>query len=230
MTDPQDRRPDGAPGPVEPVLPDDLIPGLIPGEEEATAAELEDDALFDELVSYLDRGEQPPQALLDRSPSNRLAFEALLRVRTMARELLDTDAAATPAADDAWVDRILGNLRREAHAGRDIPLTHPSPRAALVVTEGAVRGLIRAAGDQVPGALVGACRLVGDVTRAGADIEIQVEASVFWGESLPAIAAQLRSAISSTLLQHTELSVVAIDVIISDVHLRLGTPDEGIES
>lgn len=189
-------------------------------DDTVSASELADDELFDELTGFLNRGEEPPQELLDRSASNQIAFRSMLRVRSMAKQLLQVDAASAPALEDGWVTRILGNVRREAHAGRDIPLSHPSPRASLVMTEGAVRGLIRAAGDRVSGALIGSCRLVGDVSLPGASVEVEVEVSVFWGESLPAIANRLRSVIRTTLIQHTELAVSTIDVVISDVHLR----------
>jgi uncharacterized alkaline shock family protein YloU len=173
-----------------------------------------------DLSEYLDRGENPPQDMLDRSPAYGIALEALLRFRSVARSLLQADADAEPARDDSWVSRILTNIHIEARAGRSIPLTAPTPAAELSITEGAVRGLIRAAGDAVPGALVGRCRLDGDVTVPGSPITVAVEADVYWGEPLPDAAQRIREDIARALRRHTELTLAAIDVTITDVHIR----------
>lgn len=173
-----------------------------------------------DLSEYLDRGENPPPEMLERSPEYGIALESLLRFRAVAQSLLQAAADAEPARDDSWVSRILTNIHIEARAGRSIPLTPPTPDAELSITEGAVRGLIRAAGDSVPGALVGRCRLDGDVTVPGSPITVNVEASVYWGEPLPDAAQRIREDITSALGRHTELKIVAIDVTITDVHLR----------
>ena len=156
---------------------------------------------------------------MQSSPENLWARAALLRVRVAARLLVDVDADGG-GAPEGWVEGILGNLTREVRAGRSIPLSHPSPRASLSLTEGAVRGLVRAVGDQTDGILVGRCVLDGDVTVPGSPVVVKVEASVFWGEPIPESAERLRAAIAGALLQHTELSVEAVDVTITDVHLR----------
>ncbi|MFP7761973.1 Asp23/Gls24 family envelope stress response protein [Marisediminicola sp. LYQ85] len=179
-----------------------------------------DDAIIDLLTDYIERDETPPAELLDRDPEYDLAYRSLLRVRSVAAELLEQDAAEDVGRDDSWVTSIIANVNRESRAGRSIPLAHPSPRATLTVTEGAVLALVRAAGDAVPGAIVGKCRLRGDVTVPGEPIDVLVEVSVFWGEDIPAVAARIRSEVSTSLLQHTELAVSSIDVLVSDVHLR----------
>ncbi|MDO9395342.1 MAG: Asp23/Gls24 family envelope stress response protein [Herbiconiux sp.] len=187
----------------------------------------DDDAPGDDLLSvfgdYLDRGEEPPRDLIDATPEGQLAYAALLRVRDAAGDLIDieSDGAAAPAG---WVEGILAEVQREVRSGRSIPLTHSSPRAALSITEGAVRALIRAAGDAVDGLLVGRSRLEGDVTMPGEPIVVRLDASVFWGESIPEAAERLRSAVAATLLQHTELNIAEIEVTVTDVHLRR-TPD-----
>jgi len=196
---------------------DDLI-----GRDDSSAH----DDILDVLGGYLDRGEEPPAELVESSPENHLALAALLRVRDAAQSLVEVedDDEGPPIG---WVDGILANLQREVRAGRSIPLTHPSPRAKLSVTEGAVRGLVRAAGDAVDGALIGRCVLEGDVTVPGSPIVVRLEASVFWGENIPAVAEQLRQAVAQALLQHTELRIEAIDVTITDVHLRRSSPITG---
>ncbi|MCS5734586.1 Asp23/Gls24 family envelope stress response protein [Herbiconiux daphne] len=187
------------------------------------------DDIVDVLSDYLDRGVEPPRELIEQSPENHLALAALLRVREAARSLIDVDEGGLSTGDEGWIDSILTNLHREVKAGRAIPLTHPSPRANLTLTEGAVRGLVRAAGDSVDGVLVGRCVLDGDVTVAGSPVVVRVEASVFWGEPIPAAAERLRVAIAGALIQHTELAIEAVDVTITDVHLRR-TDDEGQQS
>ncbi|MFB2555481.1 Asp23/Gls24 family envelope stress response protein [Herbiconiux liangxiaofengii] len=185
------------------------------------------DDILDVFNDYLDRGEQPPAELIDASPENQLAWAALVRIREAATSLIDLEAEADadPLAP-GWVESILANVQREVRSGRSIPLSHPSPRARLSLTEAAVLGLIRAAGDTVDGVLIGRCVLEGDVSEPGAPVRVRVDASVFWGESIPERAELLRAAIAHTLLEHTELRVESIDVSVTDVHLRRAH-DEG---
>jgi hypothetical protein len=105
--------------------------------------------LIEVLSDYLDRGEAPPSELLNASPDHHLALDALLWFRRVTRDLLSDDVAAEPVRDDGWVATILANIQSEARAGRSIPLAHPSSIADLSMSEGAVRGLVRAAGDAV---------------------------------------------------------------------------------
>jgi hypothetical protein len=176
--------------------------------------------IIEDLSEYLDRGENPPQELLDGSPAHAIALESLLRFRAVARNLLQSDADAEPARDDSWVSRILTSIHSESRPGRSIPLAPPAPNAELSLTEGAVRGLIRSVGDSVPGALIGRCRLDGDVTAPGSPIIVELEASVFWGEPIREAAERIRSEIAAALHRHTELTIAAINVTITDVHLR----------
>lgn len=201
------------------------VPDARDAAEASDALDAEPDIL-DVYADYLDRGEQPPAELIDASPENQLAWAALLRVRDAAGSLVDleAEAAENPFAT-GWVESILANVQREVRSGRSIPLTHPSPRAKLTVTEAAVLGLVRAAGDSVDGVLIGRCVLDGDVEQPGAPVRVRVEASVFWGESIPERAEVLRAAIAHTLLEHTELTVESIDVTVTDVHLRRQAPE-----
>lgn len=188
-----------------------------------------DDQNFDliaQLSDYLDRGENPPDELLNTAPENRIAYDALTRFRSMARDVLAEDVAAESDRGDSWVTGILTSIRREARAGRSIPVSHPSPKAALSLTEGAVRGLIRSAGDGVAGTFIGACTLDGDVTTPGSPVTVNVDASVFWGERMPQTAHRLRTAITTSLLHHTELNIQAVNVTITDVHLRRNATSE----
>ncbi|WP_165066706.1 Asp23/Gls24 family envelope stress response protein [Marisediminicola senii] len=184
---------------------------------------------IDELSDYLDRGRTPADPAIDSSPGCQIALAGLARLRAMSETLVETDAAAEPARDDSWVSGILDNIELEAHAGRDIPIQHSAPAARLVITEGAVRGLIRAAGDSVGGILIGRCRLDGDVTVPGEAIGVRIDASVFFGERIPEIVARVREAIYTELLRHTELNFTSIDVTIHDVHHVRSSPEEVAE-
>lgn len=179
---------------------------------------------IEQLSDYLDRGRTPADPSIDDSPGCQIALAGLARLRLLAQTLVETDAAAEPAYDDGWVSGILNHIELEAHAGRDIPIQHSAPTARLTITEGAVRGLVRAAGDSVGGILIGRCHLDGDVTVPGEAIGVRIEASVFWGERIPDVVARVREAVYTELLRHTELTISGIDVTIHDVHLaRSGT-------
>lgn len=172
------------------------------------------------LSDYLDRGETPPAEFLNSAPEIRIAHDALTRFRALAQEILQHDVATEAPRDDSWVTRILGNIHREARAGRSIPVAHPSSKAVLNLTEGAVRGLVRSAGDGVAGTFIGSCTLDGDVSTPGSPVTVNITAGVYWGERMPQTAERMRDAITTALLHHTELNIVAVNVTITDVHLR----------
>lgn len=194
--------------------------------EELRAAGLDVDDLdghtIEELAEYLDAGRTPPDPSIDESAACRLALHAMERLRGTAGELFAAEVAAEPEADAGWMQRIMTGIALDAHAGRRIPIDHPSPDADLGVTEGAVRGLIRDAEVEAPGVLIDRTRLDGDVTVPGAPIRIEVRCSVAFGQPIPRAAEQLRQAIGRRLAAHTHLNVIAIDLVIHD--LRIPSP------
>lgn len=172
---------------------------------------------LDELTDYLDAGRKPADRSIDESPGCQLALDALARLQGLGAELIAAEAAAEPAVDENWVDRILSGIAMDARAGRRIPFESPDPRVDLAITEGAVRGLIRSAENAVPGLLIGRCRLEGDVTQPGTPIRVAIDASALHGQSIPKVAAELRAEVDRGLRAHTELNVVAIDIAIRDI-------------
>ena len=194
---------------IDPASPDSWLPSQLDGHT------------IDELSDYLDRGRLPADPSIEASPECQIALRALERVRAISSSLF-VEEAASDSGDDSWVSRILGNISLEAHAGRDIPVTHPDPAAHLLITEGAVRGMIRAAGDSVGGVIVGRCRLDGDVTVPGNAVRVHIDASVLFGERIPVAVQRIRQAVLRELSRHTELVVSAIDVTIHDVRLPGG--------
>jgi len=173
---------------------------------------------LDQLSDYLDADMTPPNPEIDSSPTCQIALASLRRVRAASALLLDADAEHESALEDGWFDRILNAISLDFHAGRSIPVPNPSSSAVITTTEGAIRGLIRAAGDTVHGLLVGRCTLDGEITTQGAPIRIRVDASVYWGRPIPETATQLQEAISLALSTQTELNVTAIDVTVHDIY------------
>lgn len=172
---------------------------------------------IEELSDYLDAGRTPADPSIDRSPGCQIALDALGRLRALTPELLAADTAAEPAPDEGWVQNILAGIALDARAGRRIPITAPARTADLGITEGAVRGLIRAAESAVPGVLVGKCRFDGDVTVPGEPIRVRVDVSVPYGDSIPDLADRLREEIGARLMAHTTLNVTAIDITVHDI-------------
>lgn len=172
---------------------------------------------IEELSAYLDAERTPTNFSIESSPGCQIALNALSRLRELTERDLETQAAAEPAPPDGWVQSIMDRIALEAQAGRDIPISHPLPTAHLAMSEGVVRGLIRAAGDSIPEIIVGRCVLDGDVTTAGQPITITVDISVAWGENLLQAAERARNVIHRQLLKHTELNISAIHITVQDV-------------
>ncbi len=182
---------------------------------------------IEELAEYLDAGRSPSNPSIEESASCQLALRALERLRSTAGELFTAEIAAEPEPDEGWMQRILSGIALDARAGRRIPIAHRVPEADLGVTEGAVRGLIRDAGTEIPGVLIDQTALDGDVTILGEPIRVEVRLSVVFGQPLPRIAERLRSAIAARLAAHTELNITAIDLVIHDLREQAETGAKG---
>ena len=172
---------------------------------------------IEELSAYLDAGREPRNNLIENSPGCQLALAGLARLHRLTMEQFEADVEHEPALSDSWVRSIMSRIALEANAGRDIPIAHSDPLAALALSEGAVRGIIRSAGDYVEGVIVGRCHLDGDVTLPGEPIAIRVEISIAWGNNIPTAARQLREVIARQLHKHTELTITTIDIAVYDV-------------
>lgn len=192
--------------------PEEVLGGLDP--------EALDGHTVEELSDYLDAGRTPRNPDIENSPGCLIALDALGRLRSATWEMLEAEAVEDRERDDKWIKNVMDNISREARAGRDIPITSVDPDVHLSITEGSVRGLIRAAGDGVGGAIVGRVRLDGDVNVPGEPISIDVTASGVFGRNLLELAREMRVVIGDTLREHTELQVTSIDVTIQDVHTR----------
>jgi len=207
--------------PTPPDVPVDLGEAVEGDPTSGEPVEGADDAVSPErLVDYLDAGRQPYDPEIEESPEATAQLAALERLRSMGARLLEADAAATPAPDPSWIAGVMDRVRLESRAGRQIPLTSIDDRSTLHITEGAVRALIREAGDGVEGAMVISCSIRGDVSVPGALVRVEVVVSGLFGRSLPALADAVREAVSSRLSRQTELTIESVDVTVDDVHLH----------
>lgn len=201
-------------------------PAVQPTDDLAAAAARGPEALADvdtvsteRLADYLDSGREPYDPLIEDDPACLAQLVALERLRALSSELVESDVETAPAPDPSWIAGVMDRVRLESRTGRDIPLASPDARSTVHITEGAVRSLVREAGDSVPGAVVVSCGLAGDVGIADAPIRVDVAVSVVYGADLRQVADLVREAVAAALARQTEIVVEALDVTVRDVHL-----------
>lgn len=182
---------------------------------------------IDELSDYLDTDRNPANPSIDQSPGSQIALRALAHLRAVSQSLLAADMAANTYRDDSWIHNIMDSIGMEARAGRNIPFAHTTPDAELIVTEGALRGVIRTSGDNVEGALIGRVKLDGDITALREPITVLVNMSVLAGQSIPDTVDLVRAAVWAELMQHSELQITSIDITVQHLfELPPGTSEE----
>jgi len=184
---------------------------------------------IEDLNDYLDRDRTPSDSSIDDSPACTVALTRLERLRSALRRVDSAAVAREAERTDGWVATIIDSIRLETRAGRRIPLASVSPVARLALTEGAVIGVLRTAGDGIDGILISRCRLDGDVTEPGEPITVRLEVSVGTdgtntGESVRDLTARLRAAVYAVLVQQTELSIAAVDITVTDLYLTTALP------
>ncbi|ROQ39996.1 hypothetical protein EDF46_1631 [Frondihabitans sp. PhB188] len=173
---------------------------------------------LERLADYLDSGRIPYDPSIEEVPENAGQLAVLQRLRALSSRLVADEGTQESLADPSWFGGVMERVRREARSGRDIPLVSSDLQSTLHLTEGAVRGLIREAGDSVPGAVVISCGLDGPLAEPGAPIHVEVTISALRGIFVPAMADEVREAVATRLLAQTELVVDSVDVIVGDVH------------
>ena len=179
---------------------------------------------LEQLSAYRDRGRVPAIAAIDDNAECQAVLDSLDRMGALSRQLVEQDAAARPV-DENWLAGLLGAIAFEVRAGQDIeyPSDSPSDDGAdsptrLTITEGAVREIVRWAGDSVPDVLVGRVGIVGDPTDPAVPLTIEVSISAPFGAPLTDQANAVRVAVAAALLAHTPLTVSTIDVTVTEVH------------
>lgn len=180
---------------------------------------------IDELADYLDAGMLPADPSIDESAACQNALAAIVRLRHSSLGSLEAAAANEAPADESWISGVLANISIEARSGRDVPLRPEAPTERPVMTEGAIRSLVRSVGDGVPDALIARCRLEGDVVELGAPVRVMVEIAVRAGAAIPAVASEVREAVAAVLATQTDLLVDSVDVVVRDL-LPPTTDDE----
>lgn len=169
---------------------------------------------IEELDDYLAQNRRPADPSIDNSPACQIALGALGRLREAARSLLAVRPDDRRNEDD-WIANAIASISLEAHTGRRFPLPFAIPNLRAVVTEGALRGLIRAVGDDVPGVLVGSVRIDTDDPPRVAVLRITI--AVEFGYPLLDAADLLRAALAEALPDHLPFVVDHVDVRVVDV-------------
>lgn len=174
---------------------------------------------LEELAAYHERGRTPPIASIDGDPQCRAVLDSMDRLGALSRELIETDARAD--VPESWFQQILGDVARESRAGRDLPLLDDDP-VRVVVTEGAVRGLVRDAGDAVEGVLVERVELdLDEVVRVDVRMTISVRDGVLApGHGLPEVAERVRERVRADLEDYAGWSVGEVDVTVDSLRVR----------
>ena len=171
---------------------------------------------IDELADYLDRGRTPMDPTIEVSSSCRHALAALERLRDLTDSLLTGDGASAET-DESWIESVMSRIAIDARAGADFTIARTSAGDEVVMTEGALRGLIRAAGDGLPGVLVGRIRFAGQLDAPGSDVIIALDVVVMHGTAIPATVRRLRSTIHQRLQDHTMLIEPRLDITVRDL-------------
>ncbi|GAA2855425.1 Asp23/Gls24 family envelope stress response protein [Paenarthrobacter ilicis] len=182
-----------------------------------------------ELSAYLDTGEIDDPRHLDSCPECQAGLASLRKLSALGSDLVSADVAEAGSGTDDWMQSILDNLKLELRAGRSIPLEAEHPEDTLWETEGSVSALIRSVADSLPGTAAGKCRLHGDVTVPGAPITVEVEIAVVYGNPLVTRAAELRDQLEEALSIHTELTIDAINISVTDILERVDPPQSDLE-
>lgn len=185
---------------------------------DAAAGSLIDGFSLEELSDYLDAGRTPVRPDIESSPEARHALTRLERIHTLTGELLTAESASAPPPEESWFQGIIRGLSREVRAGRSVPLISPNPRVELTVSEGALRALVRDAGDTIPGAIIERTQFNGDLTNIGAPITVNIDVTAYTLTPLPDLADRVRAAASKALATQTELVIAGIDITITDIH------------
>ncbi|MDP9027257.1 MAG: hypothetical protein M3N46_06830 [Actinomycetota bacterium] len=169
---------------------------------------------IDELEDYLEQGRSPANPSIDNSPACQIALNALQRLNNAARALLDPSFVDSHSDDD-WIASAITRISFEARTGRRFPIPPISPDLDATVTEGALRGLIRAIGDALPGILTGAVHIDTDDHTGTAGVRIDI--AVIYGHPIGNAIRDLRAVLTRVLPDHVPFDLDRIDIRVVDV-------------
>ena len=170
---------------------------------------------LEELSDYLATGCTPLREEIESDPEARHALAQLRRLTKLTNDL--TIDSAEVDDETPWWLNVLNNLSNETRTGRLVPLTTQIDGAEHYITEGAIKALIRDAGDAVPGALLGRIRFEDDIEQPNAPVTVEIDVSIKAHAIIPKAAELIRIAAQNSLAHHSSLQVQAINVTVSDV-------------
>ncbi|MBW4040721.1 MAG: Asp23/Gls24 family envelope stress response protein [Acidobacteria bacterium] len=172
---------------------------------------------IEELADYVDRGRTPVDPAIETSPGCRHAIAALERLRSASSTILAEETAAAAPPDETWLAGLMSQISLDARAGADFTLLTTPDGDEVVMTEGALRALVRAAGDEQPGFLVGRVRFDGDLSEPESPLTVRVDVVVGYGTRVPAGVDRLRTAVIERLRTHTMFRAVRVDIDVRDL-------------
>lgn len=170
---------------------------------------------LDELGDYLDRGCQPCLEEIESSPEAMHALAQLRRIRDLTVDFVSDGEDVDDQSP--WWQSILSGITAETRAGRHISVHTEVLGAEHFITEGALKALIRDAGDAVPGALLGRIVFDGDVSDPHTELTVAIQVMVRPHTVIPTAVALIRQAAMDSLSRHTTARITAINVTIVDV-------------
>ncbi len=173
---------------------------------------------IEQRADYGDRGRTPVDASIERSSICRHAIAALERLRSVAGDFL-SDGPEPQEEDEAWLAGVMSQISADARAGADFTVLTTDDGDEVVMTEGALRALVRAAGDEQPGFLVGRVRFVGNLSDPDAELVVEVDVVVGYGTVIRPGVDRLRAAIVDRITTHTLFARLRIDVVVRDLVL-----------
>ena len=179
----------------------------------------------EQLSDYLDHGRQPRDPNIEASAAAQHALAALSRLRAVAPCVIDADAEFFAPKNENWISRILDQIGVQAHAGRDIPIPHDVPGAGLSISEGAVRALVREAGDVTEGLIVERTQLNGDIETPGTPIEVHVVISTYTDVDVAQAVSAFQQRVQDAVREHTTLTLKQVTVRVHDTDVT--DEDEG---
>lgn len=170
---------------------------------------------LEELSDYLASGCQPCREDIEASPE---AMHALAQLRRLHDLTVDIVASGEDLDDQSpWWQSILSGITAETRAGRRVALHTEVLGAEHFITEGALKALIRDAGDAVPGALLGRIVFTGDIADPHTPLTVDIQVMVHPHTVIPTAAALIRQAAAQSLRTHTTARIEAINVTVADV-------------
>ena len=143
------------------------------------------------------------------------ARRATARLARLLNDLSDARLVEGRSESRAAPAHVIARISLEARPGRRFPVPGLPPGTEATVTEGALRGLVRAIGDSVPGLLTGRVRI--EPQEPGDRMDLDIEVSMFYGFPIEGTVAEFRRRVVEILPRQAPFTVGRLDVRVKDV-------------